>query len=94
MDTEKKPGESSVGKPNQDVGQIVGELVISGATVLANTAAQAVVDRVRKAAVKSRPGEAAAKVMKKAKKSAASKAVKNKQASKKAGAKSARKKAK
>jgi hypothetical protein len=89
MDTEKKPDEDAK-QPKQDVGQIVGDLVVSGATVLAHSAAEAVVKRVRKAAAKTTPAKARAKVVKKAKKStAASKAAskKVKKASKKSGRK-------
>ena len=50
MDTEKT--EKSADQPKQDIGEIVGDLIVSGATVLANTAAKAVVKRVRKAAAK------------------------------------------
>jgi hypothetical protein len=55
MDTEKKPEEPE--KSKQNVGDIVGDLVVSGATVLANTAAKAVVSRVKKAAAKSKPAK-------------------------------------
>jgi len=50
MDTEKP--EKSADQPKQDIGELVGDLVVSGATVLAHTAAKAVVMRVRKAAAK------------------------------------------
>ena len=63
MDTEKKP--------NENVGDMVGDLVVSGATMLANTAAKAVVSRVKKAAAKSPAVKAVARTVKKAKKSAA-----------------------
>jgi hypothetical protein len=90
MDTEKKPDEDAK-QPKQEIGQIVGDLVVSGATVLAHSAAEAVVKRVRKAAAKTTPAKARAKVVKKAKKStAASKAAKSKKvkkASKKSGQK-------
>ena len=90
MDADKKPDEDAK-QPKQDVGQIVGDLVVSGATVLAHSAAEAVVKRVRKAAAKSAP-KAVAKVAKKAKKlTAASKAAKSKKV-KKASKKSGRKK--
>ena len=61
MDTEKKPeGEAT----NQNIGDMVGDLVVSGATMLANTAAKAVVGRIKKAAAKSAPVKAAAKAAK------------------------------
>jgi hypothetical protein len=41
MDTEKKTDEK------QDIGQVVGDLIVSGATVLAHSAAEAVVNRIR-----------------------------------------------
>ena len=44
MDTEKP--EKSADQPKQDIGELVGDLVVSGATVLAHTAAKAVVKRV------------------------------------------------
>ena len=92
MDTEKKPDEPSAEKPKQDVGQIVGDLVVSGATVLAHSAAEAVVKRVRKAAAKTRPVKAMAKAAKKARKSApTSKAGKSKKAKKAPHKSSARK---
>ena len=63
MDSEKRPEEPE--KPKQNVGDIVGDLVVSGATVLANTAAKAVVSRVKKAAAKSKPAKAVAKAVRK-----------------------------
>ena len=70
MDTEKKPTEDTT-PPKQDMGQIVSDLVVSGATVLAHSAAEAVVKRVRKAAAQTAPVKAVAKVVNKAQKSAA-----------------------
>ena len=67
MDTEKKPEEPE--KSKQNVGDIVGDLVVSGATVLTNTAAKAVVSRVKKAAAKTKPAKAVARAVKTAKKS-------------------------
>ena len=52
MDTSKKSSEAIGEEQKKDIGEIVGDLVVSGATVLAHTAAQAVVKRVRKAAAK------------------------------------------
>ena len=52
MDTEKKPEGETTPKPA--IADVVGDLVVSGATVLANSAAQAIVGRVKKAAAKSR----------------------------------------
>jgi len=97
MDTEKKPEDTE--KPKQDIGQIVGDLVVSGATVLAHSAAEAIVKRVRKAAGKTVPVKAVAKVVKKAKRSAAvgkataTKKAKAKKAPKKSSKKSVAKKA-
>ena len=54
MDTKKKPNERAAEQPN-DIGEIVGDLVVGGATVLAHSAAEAVVKRVRKAAAKPLP---------------------------------------
>ena len=59
VETEKRPDESKTEQPKavepkQNIGDLVGELVVSGATVLANTAAKAVVSRVKKAAAKAR----------------------------------------
>ena len=95
MNTEKKPNEQAAKEPKKDVGEIVGDLVVSGATVLAHSAAEAVVKRVRKAASKTPPVKAAAKIVKKAKKSGAvSKTAKSKRkAVKKSGAKRTGKKA-
>lgn len=95
MDTEKKPNEPAVDEPKKDIGELVGDLVVSGATVLAHSAAEAVVKRVRKAAAKTAPVKAVAKIVKKAKKSgAAPKAAKSKKkTSKKSGAKRVGKKA-
>ena len=66
MDTEKKPSQQAGEEPKKDIGEIVGDLVVSGATVLAHSAAEAVVKRVRKAAAKAAPVKAVAKVVKKA----------------------------
>ena len=89
MDTEKKPNEQKTDQPKQDIGEIVGDLVVSGATLLAHSAAETVVKRVKKAAAKLAPVEAVKNVAKKAKKSAAgttvAKAKKTKKASKKSG---------
>lgn len=102
METEKKPNEPDADQPkpeqpNQNIGDIVGDLVVSGATMLANTAAKAVVNRVKKAAGKTKPINAVAKAVKKAKTSAAApkatKGKKAKKALKKTGKKSAGKKA-
>ena len=91
VDTEKKPDEQKTDQPKQDLGEIVGDLVVSGATLLAHSAAETVVKRVKKAAAKLAPVEAVKKVAKKAKKSAAgtkaAKAKKAKKASKKSGPK-------
>jgi hypothetical protein len=62
MDIEKKPGEKPE-QPKQDIAQIVGDLVVSGATVLAHSAAEAMVKRVRKAAAKTAQVKAVAKVV-------------------------------
>ena len=67
MDTEKKSEKEK--QPTQDIAAIVGDLVVSGATMLAHSAAEAVVKRVKKAAADSAPVQAVAKVVKKAKKS-------------------------
>ena len=40
MDSEKKPSEQTAEEPKKDIGEIVGELAVSGATVLAHTAAE------------------------------------------------------
>jgi hypothetical protein len=73
------------------VGEIVGDLVVGGATLLAHSAAEAVVKRVKKAAAKSAPVKAVKRAAKKAKKSAAgakvAKTKKAKKASKKPGLK-------
>jgi methylthioribose-1-phosphate isomerase len=67
MDTEKKPDEQKTDESKkQDVGEIVGDLVVSGATVLAHSAAEAVVKRVKKAAAKSAPVKAVKRAAKKA----------------------------
>ena len=71
MDTEKKPDEQKTDQPKQNIGEIVGDLVVSGATLLAHSAAETVVKRVKKAAAKLAPIEAVKKVPKKAKKWAA-----------------------
>jgi hypothetical protein len=97
MDTEKKPAEPEAEQPKQNVGDLVGELVVSGATMLANTAAKAVVSRVKKAAAKSGPAKAATTVVRTAKKSIAAKSRKAKtgtKASKKTKQKLAKKSAK
>jgi len=47
MDTEKKPGERT-DQPKPEIGEVVGDLVVSTATVLANSAAKAVVNRFKK----------------------------------------------
>jgi hypothetical protein len=67
MDAEKKSEKEK--QPTQDIGTIVGDLVVSGATMLAHSAAEAVVERVKKAAADSTPVRAVAKVVKKATKS-------------------------
>jgi len=59
MDTEKKSEKSP--EPTQDIGKIVGDLVVSGATILAHSAAEAVVKRVNKATADSAPVQAVAK---------------------------------
>src|SRR3954454_21620831 len=83
MDTEKKPDGETTDQPKPSISDVVGDLVVSGATVLANTAAKAVVGQVKKAAAKSAPVKAVAKAVKKAKKSAAgAKASKTKKAKK------------
>src|ERR1044072_6469134 len=105
MDTEKKPEvpEAEQPKPEskQNVGDIVGDLVVSGATMLANTAATAVVNQVKKAAAKSKPAKAVARAVTTAKKSGAAKTAEGKKARKssakastKAGQKSATRTAK
>ena len=89
MDTEKKQSDEPAEQAKQNIGDLVGELVVSGATVLANSAAKAVVSRVKKAAAKSPPAKAMAKAVKKARKSlATSKPPKSKKSKK---VKSARK---
>jgi hypothetical protein len=88
VDTEKKPDEQKTDQPKQDIGEIVGDLVVSGATLLTHSVAETVVKRVKKAAAKLAPVEAVKKVEKKAKKSAAgTKVTKAKKASKKSGPK-------
>src|SRR4051794_15354844 len=95
MDTEKKPDGETTDQPKPSIGDLVGDLVVSGATVLANTAAKAVVTRVKKVAAKSPRVKAVAKAVKKAKKSAAGvKAAKTKKAKKTAKKSSAKKAAK
>jgi hypothetical protein len=42
-------------QPTPDIGAIVGDLVVSGATILAHSAAEAVVKRVKKAAADTAP---------------------------------------
>jgi hypothetical protein len=95
MDNEKKPDVQKTEEPKKDIGEVVGDLIVGGVTVLAHSTAEAVVNRVRKAAAKTAPVKAVAKVVKKAKTSAAkSKAAKRKKkATKKSGTKSAGKKA-
>src|SRR3954451_22926717 len=88
MDTEKTP--ATTGQPN--LADAVGDLVVSGATMLANTAARAVVGRIRKAAAKSAPVKAAAKAAKKAKQSVAGVKAANTRKAKKTAKKSAAKK--
>ena len=61
MDTEKKPNEQKADQPKQDIGEIVGDLVVSGATLLAHSAAESVVKRVKKVVAKSAPVEAVKK---------------------------------
>ena len=96
MDTEKKSEKEK--QPTQDIAAIVGDLVVSGATMLAHSAAEAVVKRVKKAAADSAPVQAVAKVVKKAKKSpsgvktAATKKGKATKASRKSGTKKVGKK--
>ena len=58
MDTEKKPDEQKTDQPKQDLGEIVGDLVVSGATLLAHSVAETVVKRVKIAAAKLAPVEA------------------------------------
>jgi hypothetical protein len=92
MDTDKKPQEKTDG--SKDIGDMVGDLVVSGATVLAHSAATAIVKRVKKAATKSAPVKAAAKAVSKARKSAAArKTGKRKKASKKSRSTGTEKKA-
>src|SRR6187551_3788032 len=67
LDAEKKSEKEK--QPTQDIGTIVGDLVVSGATMLAHSAAEAVVERVKKAAADTTPVRAVAKVIKKATKS-------------------------
>ena len=50
MDTEEKSEGGDSEKPTGTLADTVGELVVSAATVLAHTAAQAVVGKVKKAA--------------------------------------------
>ena len=79
MDTDKKLNEPADDESKKDISEIVGDLVVSGVTVLAHSAAKAVVKRVRKAAVKTAPVKAVAKIVKKAQKpSAATQAAKSK----------------
>jgi predicted nuclease with TOPRIM domain len=87
MDTEKKPDETTE-KPKQGMADAIGDLIVSGATVLAHSAAEAVVGRVKKAAKKRRHAKAIARVMKRAKKSVVSEKTKAK-ASKKSAPKEA-----
>lgn len=88
MDTEKTP--AATGQPN--LADAVGDLVVSGATMLANTAAKAVVGRIKKAAAKSAPVKAVAKAAKKAKRSVAGAKAANTRKAKKTAKKSAGKK--
>jgi hypothetical protein len=95
MDTEKRPDEpAQQAKPEQpkSMGHIVGDLVVSGAAMPANTAATVVVNRAKRAARKSKPVRAGANSAKKKRSVAASKVVKSKKAkraSKKTGPKNA-----
>src|SRR3954466_6938691 len=93
MDTEKKPGGETTDQPKPSIGDMVGDLVVSGATMLANTAAKAVVGRIKKAAAKSAPVKDAAKGGKKAKRSVAGVKAANTRKAKKTAKKSAAKKA-
>jgi hypothetical protein len=84
-------------QPTPDIGAIVGDLVVSGATFLAHSAAEAVVKRVKKAAADTARWQAVAKIVKKAKKSvtrvkaAVTRKTKARKASSKSGSKKARK---
>jgi|SRR4051812_34012527 hypothetical protein len=71
MNTEKKPDDQKSNQPKQDIRDIVGDLVVSGATLLAHSAAETVVEQIKKAAAKLAPVKADKEVVKKAKKSAA-----------------------
>jgi hypothetical protein len=71
MDAEKTSDEQKADQPKQDIREIVGNLVVSGAALLAHAAAETVVERVKQAAVKLAPVESDKKVVKKAKKSPA-----------------------
>jgi hypothetical protein len=100
MDTEKK-SEDSTDQKKPDLTQVLGDLLVSGATVLAHSAAEAVVKRVRRSAAKTAPVKAVAKVMKKAKSAApktakknAKKTTKKTSVKKSAGKKTAKKSAK
>jgi hypothetical protein len=91
MDTEKKPDETTE-KPKQGMAAAIGDLIVSGARVLAHSAAEAVVGRVKKASKKTRPVKAVATVMNKAKKSVVSKKAKAKASKTPAAPKKAAKK--
>jgi hypothetical protein len=58
VNTEKKPDEQKKDQPKHDLGEIVGNLVVSGAVLLAHSAAETVIKRVKKAAEKLAPVEA------------------------------------
>jgi hypothetical protein len=89
MDTEKKPDERTH-QPKANISDTVGDLVIGAATVLANTAATAVVNRVKKASKKTAPS-----AVKKAKRAArtATQTTKKARAAKKAAKKTVKKSA-
>jgi hypothetical protein len=61
MDAEKKSEKEK--QATEDIGTIVGDLVVSGATMLAHSAAEAVVERVKQAAADSTPVRAVAKTV-------------------------------
>ena len=58
MNTEKKPDEQKTDQRKQGLGEIVGDLVVNGAVLLAHSAAETVIDRVKGAAAKLAPVEA------------------------------------
>src|SRR5258708_36500413 len=70
MDTEKKPG-GRTDQPKPEIGEVVGDLVVSTATVLANSSAKAVATRFKKAAAKSPPAKTVSRAVKKTRKSPA-----------------------